>query len=235
MNFFDRIFDGVARWVVLLYAKKRRPKSGFCVVIEAPDGAGKTTQVKMLLEWLESVRVRNFMWVREPGGTVLGEKIRDILLDPKNKMASMSEAFLFAMNRIELLDGVVHPALGAGHIVIMDRHVESSIVYQGFGRGIKTCLIRILNIFGTVYPDLRILILVDRELSTARQRQRSGRGDRLEQEGTDFKERVSIGYRWLARTYPRDYVVINGNGSPEEVFEQIKAAILSKMPELADR
>lgn len=230
MSLVDSFFDRVAWLIVFLYSRVKRPKSGFCLVVEAMDGAGKTTQLKNLVEWFDGLGVKSIS-AREPGGTQTGEKVRDILLGNGNAMTSLTEVFLFAASRIESINQVVNPALAAGFTVILDRHIESSIAYQGFGRGIKTWFVRLINIFGTVSADLKILIIVDRAVADARQMGR-GEGDRFETEAEVFKNMVDKGYRWLARKYPGQYIVVDGSGSSRDVFEQIKAAIIRERPDI---
>lgn len=173
-------------------------KQGFFISLEGIDGSGKTTQVPLLVKHLEA-RGFSVLTVREPGGTPISEKIREILLDANNQeMSYRTEALLYAAARAQLVDQIIKPALSAGKVVVADRFMDSTIAYQGYGRGIDIGFLKSLNalaIAGTV-PDLTLILMVSPRM--ALERRKKERDDRVEMEGLLFQEHVSQGYRRLA-------------------------------------
>ena len=194
---------------------------GLLITFEGPDGSGKTTQISLLREYLK-YKGFEVIYTREPGGTEISEKIRDIILDNKNtKMSDMCEALLYASSRAQLVHEIIKPAIAQGKIVICDRFVESSIVYQGIGRNLGIDRIRMINEAATdgLKPDITFMLTIPFEEGLRRKaKQRSF--DRLENSGDDFHKRVYDGYMNLASS--ADYIrVIDANRPVEEIHRDI--------------
>jgi len=177
-------------------------KKGFLISIEGLDGSGKTTQIEMLKKHLENLGEKVIV-LREPGGTNIGEQIRTILLDHKNtEMNDVAEMFLYAASRAQLFSQIIKPNLESGIIVICDRFIDSSIVYQGYGRGldvddvIKVNLTAIQNRL----PDITLFIDINAMTSLER-RMNASKADRLEREAIQFHERVYEGYIKLSKIF----------------------------------
>jgi len=183
------------------------------VTFEGVDGSGKSTQAALLAEHLADAG-REVVATREPGGTPLGEKIRGLLLDGEHP-APWAEAALFAAARAELVDEVIAPALERGADVVCDRYLDSSLAYQGVGRGLGVDRVLELNIaVADLTPDRTFVLLVDRE--TAAKRAGSS-PDRMEQEDGAFHVAVADGYRELAERYPERIIVLDGS-LPEDTL-----------------
>jgi dTMP kinase len=204
------------------------------ITFEGIDGSGKTTQLKALESHL-CARGRSCVITREPGGTPLGNLIRQVLLDAgKQPIALPTELFLYLADRAQHVQDVIVPALNAGHIVLCDRYTDSTLAYQGYGRGIELRLLQQLNEFanGGVRPDLTFLLdcPVAQGLSRTAQRQRNmptseTREDRFEREELDFHERVRAGFLDMARAEARRFRVINAERSAEEVAQEIRQLV----------
>ena len=195
-------------------------KPGVFITFVGRDGAGKTTQIQMLADFLASKGIE-IVLTREPGGTRIGEMIRDIILDPCHKeMAHLTEAFLYASSRAQHVAQKIRPALEAGNTVICDRFMDSSIAYQGYGRklGERVRIINEIAVDGLV-PDLTFLILVDPD--EGKKRISNGVLDRLELEEIDYHTDVYEGYLELARRYPERILVIDGQHGIEEISKEI--------------
>lgn len=198
---------------------------GIFITLEGPDGAGKTTQIKMLREYLEKKGFEVII-TREPGGTKISEKIRNVILDPDNKeMNAVCEALLYAASRAQLVGEVILPALEAGKVVIADRFVDSSIVYQGIARGLGEDMIENINYFATTgkEPDITFLINISPEIGIQRKHS-DGKLDRLEQENIMFHNKVHEGYNKLKGKYNR---IIEINGT--QCIDDIQCIIRSKI------
>lgn len=204
------------------------------VTFEGIDGTGKTTQLKALERHLQACG-RSCVITREPGGTSLGNLIRQVLLEVgKHPIASPAELFLYLADRAQHVQDVILPALNAGNVVLCDRYTDSTLAYQGYGRGIDLKLLRRLNEFagGGVRPDLTFLLdcPVALGLSRTAQRQRTiatgeSREDRFEREKLDFHERVRAGFLDIARTEAWRFRIINAARSAEEVAQEIRQII----------
>jgi len=196
---------------------------GLFLVFEGGDGSGKSTQIALLSEHLRGLG-KDVVVTREPGGTAIGDRIRQILLDPENAaMSSRAEALLYAADRAQHVEERIRPALERGAIVISDRYVDSSIVYQGLARGLGHDEIASLNRWAThaVLPDLVFLIDVDAEEGL----ERSGGVDRIELQGLSFHRRVQAGYRLLAGRHPERFCVIDAMQSPETISSIINERV----------
>lgn len=197
---------------------------GLFISMEGPDGCGKSLQLDLLEKQLKKLGYK-VLRSREPGGTVIGERIRDILLDPgSSAMNPITEALLYAASRSQHVNEVIKPALENGYIVLADRFIDSSLVYQGIGRGLGLENVEMVNrwaIQGTI-PDLTLIVYIDYEEGLRRKQLQQGhRLDRLEQEKEDFHRRVSQGYLELARRYPDRIALIDGSKSIPDVQKAI--------------
>jgi dTMP kinase len=183
------------------------------VTFEGVDGSGKSTQARLLAEALRD-EGREVVATREPGGTELGERVRELVLHG-NGVSPWAEATLFAAARAQLVEEVIRPALARGADVVCDRYLDSSLAYQGIGRGLGVDRVLELNLVATggLLPDKTFLL----ELPAAEAARRRGADtDRLEAEGQEFAERVGIAYRELAGAFPRRIVAVDATLSPEE-------------------
>lgn len=205
-------------------------KKGILITFEGPEGGGKSYQIERVKEFLEE-EGREILVVREPGETLMGEQIRRVLLNPKNKeMEPRAETLLFEAARAQLVEEVIKPALAQGKIVLADRFFDSTTAYQGYGRGLPLGEIDRLNRFATggLVPDLTILLDIDPELGLER-RKKSGKEDRLDAEGLEFHRRVREGYLKLATEDSQRWRVVDAGRSPDEVFEQIITIIKGEL------
>jgi len=189
---------------------------GWFVAVEGGDGAGKSTQIAALATWL---RGRGFEVVttREPGGTPLGEKVRDLVLHAReHQLGARAEALLFAADRADHMENVVRPALERGAIVLTDRHVDSSVAYQSGGRGLPAEEVVALSAFATegVRPDLVVLLDLDPAIARARREERTGVPDKLEAQAGDFHARVRATFLARARQDPARYLILDANQAP---------------------
>ncbi len=187
------------------------------VVLEGPDASGKSTQLRLLADALEKRGIR-VVATREPGGTPLGEHLRDLVLAPGSSMAPLTELFLILGARHEHVERVIRPALLDGKWVLSSRYTLSSLAYQGWGRGLDLDLIRRLNHLATggLEPDYVFLLDLPPAVAYERTRER----DRLEGEGLEFFTRVRVGYLELIRSVPRAHV-IDGTLPQERVLGEI--------------
>ena len=177
---------------------------GVFITVEGMEGSGKTTHCEKICAYLER-KGFEVVHVHEPGGTRIGEQVRDILLSPGNEeMIDRAELFLFMASRAQLVEEVIRPAVKAGKIVVCDRYIDSTVAYQGYGRGVDETLIRSLNKFtiGNVEPDLTIILDLDTPIGLRRAKKRlsGGKPDRIEKRKLGFHQRVRQGYQAIART-----------------------------------
>ena len=197
---------------------------GIFVTFEGPDGCGKSTQIQLLFEWLGSIG-RDVLLTREPGGTDIGEKIREVIksVDNFKKICPLAEVMLFEACRAQHVVEKIAPAVAAGNVVLCDRFIDSSSVYQGIGRNIGIDVIDFLNkvAIGKCIPDLTFILDIPAECSLARIARRGGGCDRIEREGVEFFNTVRAGYLNLARTDKR-FFVIDGTRSLDGIAQQIR-------------
>ncbi|WP_077369400.1 dTMP kinase [Anaerosalibacter sp. Marseille-P3206] len=200
--------------------------SGIFITLEGPDGSGKSTVVEQLSQYLKNSNIE-YIFTREPGGTEIGEDIRDIILDNNNtNMSPRTEALLYAASRSQHVHEKIKPALQAGKVVLCERFVLSSLVYQGIGRGLGIVDVKNINDFGIegVKPDLTLFFDIDPSVSL--NRKMVGQDiDRLEMEGINFHKEVYNGYLDLINKYPENVVLIDASKSKEEVFKQVKSEV----------
>ncbi|MEM7602841.1 MAG: dTMP kinase [Verrucomicrobiota bacterium] len=206
---------------------------GKFITFEGSEGCGKSTQIKRFVESLES-RGLDVIRTREPGGTKVGEKIRTILqFDPEAAdLTDESELLLFAASRAQLVRRVIEPALESGSWVVADRFSDSTVVYQGVGRGLSLEAVKAINAFavGKTLPDLTILLDLDVRIGHARAVAASeGKRDRMEDQPMDFFDLVRQGYLQLAEAEPDRFAVIDASKSLDEVTEQITASFQERL------
>lgn len=197
---------------------------GLFISFEGLDGCGKSTQMELLAQGLVE-RGYVVLVTREPGGTSLGEAIRDMLLDPKHKgMSPRAEALLYAAARAHLVTQVIRPALEDGQVVLCDRYLDSSLAYQGFGRGLGTADVLTLNVWATegLFPDLTLFLDLDDSVRSTRL---AAVPDRLEAEDEDFHRRVAEGFRALLREHPHRIRRVDARGSADEVQERVRDVV----------
>lgn len=195
-------------------------KRGYFISFEGPDGAGKSTQIEFLKEYLED-RGLEYIFTREPGGTKISEKIREMLLDKENSdMTARTEALLYAASRAQLVEKVIEPALKEGKIVVSDRYIDSSIAYQGFGRDLGPKVTEI-NKFAVneLEPDLTFLMMISPD--DVKERLDQDNLDRLESEDLEFKKKVLEGFESVAEEYRFRVRVIDATLSKEEIRDSI--------------
>ena len=192
---------------------------GLFVTFEGIDRSGKTTQARMLCDALGG----DALGVREPGGTAVGERVREILKDPTLAIGPHTEALLFAAARAELCREVIRPALAEGRVVACDRFVDSSLAYQGEGRGLGVEEVLDVNRWASegLMPDLTIYLAIDPAAAAAR----AGEGDRIEGEGSSLQERVARAYERLADAEPERWRRIDANRPADEIHAEVMAAV----------
>ena len=195
------------------------------ITLEGIDRSGKTTQAALLAKALGPGTLQ----LREPGGTPLGERIREILKDPALEYGPAIELLLFSAARAALLGDVIGPALAAGTDVVCDRFTDSTVAYQGAARGMGVEHVERFNsvVVDGVTPDLTLLLRIDPDEAEARGQQRLAAGelDRFEAEGPAFQRKVAEAYDELAARFPERIVAIEARGAPEEVHERVMTAV----------
>ena len=192
---------------------------GLFITFEGADGCGKTTQIKLLDEYLRSKGYKTLL-TREPGSIGLGIKLREILLNYDGEISPTCESFLFLADRAQHIDCIIKPALDDGIVVLCDRHTDSTVAYQGYGRGIDLEQIHYLNKIatGNLKPDLTIVLDVDIETSLARV---GTEKDRMESAGAEFFERVRQGFLEIAKQEPHRVKIVDSTQTIEDIHKQI--------------
>ena len=192
------------------------------ISFEGLDGSGKSTQLGLLRAWLEESG-REIVATREPGGTELGEQVRELVLNGPD-MTAWPEALLYAAARAELVATVIRPALARGAVVVSDRYVDSSLAYQGIARGLGVHEVLALNmaVVGGLLPHRTFLLEVDAARAASRQ---GAERDRIEREAHSFHAQVEEGFRTLAARYPERIVKLDGSPPPQELHARIRADV----------
>ncbi len=192
---------------------------GLFITFEGSDGCGKTTQIKLLDEYLRNNGYKTLL-TREPGAKGLGVKLREILLNYDGEVSPRCESFLFLADRAQHIDCIIKPALKEGVIILCDRHTDSTVAYQGYGRGLDIEEIKKLNniAVNNVKPDLTFVFDVDIETSQSRVGKEK---DRMESAGKEFFERVRQGFLEIAKQEPQRVKVINSANSIENIHKEV--------------
>lgn len=200
-----------------------KEKKGLFITFEGADGCGKTTQLNLLADYLKE-KGHQVVITREPGAGEVGKKIRELVLHYDGEVSPTCEAFLYLADRAQNTDIIVRPAKQEGKIVLCDRHTDSSVAFQGYGRGLDVDRIKMLNSIATsgLVPDLTLVFDVDVETAMSRVGQK---WDRIEAEGAEFHEKVRQGFLEIAKHEPERVKVINSKDSIENIFEQVKEII----------
>ena len=213
----------------MVAVKNGKPKQGYFVVFEGGEGAGKSTQIEAFTKWLEA-RGDEVVATREPGGTSIGQRIRDILLNPElSEMNERAEALLYAADRAQHVAEVIRPGLEQGKVVVSDRFLDSSLAYQGIGRGLGLQQIYDISQWATggLLPDLVFYMKLDPEVGLERVGENR---DRIEREEQDFHDRVGAAYLEIAEKYPGRFVVLDAGKPAAEVHREIIKAFEERVP-----
>jgi len=211
----------------------KAPRRGVFITFEGVEGSGKGTQIRQAREFLESEGF-DVLVTREPGGTPLGERLRELLLDPKTgTVEPRTEALLFAASRAQHVTTVIRPALAEGHVVLCDRYVDSSLAYQGVARGLGEQDVLTLNVWATqgLFPDLVLLFHLEPEIGMGRSDEDP---DRIESEGSEFHATVADAFLRIAEEHPERFVLIDASRPPDVVSKQVQEALLRLLRPLDD-
>ncbi|MBC8138953.1 MAG: dTMP kinase [Fibrella sp.] len=203
---------------------------GVFLTFEGPEGAGKTTQIARLAETLAG-RGYSVTRTREPGGDPFGERVRALLLDRDASPTPIAELLLFAAARAQNVKTVIRPALDSGHIVLCDRFTDSTLAYQGFGRGVSPDAIHAVNSVATEGLIPRKTFLLDLPPHIGLARQSPDAQDRLDRETLDFHERVRAGFLGVAAAEPERVVILDATQDPDTLFAQLFTAVLPLLPQ----
>ncbi|MEX0935617.1 MAG: dTMP kinase [Gemmatimonadota bacterium] len=205
---------------------------GLFLVLEGVEGAGKSTQARLLVDWMEEVGIPHRL-AREPGGTAVGEAIREVLLDPRGAdMPAETELLLMLSARAAFVRTIVRPTLADGRVMLADRFELSTFAYQGVGRELGVEQVRELNEFATggLHPDLTVVLSLPANTGRARQLSSGKYSDRIEAAGAGFHDRVGAAYAELAAEEER-MAVVDATDRPEEVHRRIRELLESRFPE----
>ena len=204
---------------------------GLFVTFEGGDASGKTTQIGLLADWLKE-QGKTVVVTREPGGSDLGNELRDIVLHRRGFIAPRAEALIYAADRAHHIHEVVRPALERGEVVLQDRYLDSSVAYQGAGRVLDPSEVREVSLWATegLMPDVTVLLDVPADIGLARQASEERAYDRLEAEALEFHERVRDSYLAIAQENPDRVVVIDGTAAIDEVHR----AVLERVSQALD-
>lgn len=201
------------------------------ITFEGPDGSGKTTQMKRLIPELRKMGL-DIVQTREPGGTEIGDQIRSVIMDMKNKsMHPRTEILLFCSSRAQLVEELIRPSLHAGRIVLCDRYADSTMAYQGYGHGLdKDALTRLLDFAtGGLKPDLTLLFDLPAEAGLRRRLTNHEEWNRMDDYALQFHERVRQGYLEMAASDPGRWVVIDADRDPDRIHEDVLSAVRGKL------
>lgn len=207
---------------------------GLFVTFEGGEGSGKSTQVARLAAHLRSLGIDPLV-TREPGGTPVAEGIRALLLDPDRRPVALAEAFLMEASRAQLVEAILRPALAAGRVVLCDRYADSTLAYQGAGRGLDAGMLAGWNAAATggLVPDLTILFDVPAEVGLERRRAAAGATNRLDRESAEFHGRVRARYLELAAAEPARWVVLDATLGVDALEPRVWDAIAQRLPPAA--
>jgi dTMP kinase len=196
--------------------------SGLFVSFEGGEGVGKSTQVARAAAWLRG-QGHDVVETREPGGTVLGQELRRLVLDPAGQITPRAETLIYAADRAHHVETLIQPALAAGRAVLTDRYIDSTLAYQGAGRGLTVGGARVITAWATggLLPDLTVLLDLDPREGLARAGARSS-FDRLEAASLEFHDAVRAGFLALAEEAPDRYLVLDASAGPDEVAARVQ-------------
>lgn len=201
------------------------------ITFEGPEGSGKSTQIRLLAEFMRA-RGLSVEVVREPGGTPIGDQVRHVLHDTANTaMSPEAEVLLYSASRAQLVSQRIRPSLAAGRVVLCDRYADSTMAYQGYGRGLDLGMLAALTEIATggLKPDLTLLLDLDVSAGLSRRRVRGEEMNRLDLEAVAFHERVREGYRLLANADPERWVRIQADRPVDVVAADIREAVLARL------
>jgi dTMP kinase len=203
---------------------------GLFVAFEGGEGVGKSTQIERAAAWLRSVGA-DVLSTREPGGTPLGEELRRLVLDPDGHVTPRAEALIYAADRAHHVDTVIRPALEAGTVVLTDRYIDSTLAYQGAGRGLTVSEARVVTAWATdgLTPDLTVLLDLDPEVGLQRAGARAS-FDRLEAASLGFHQAVRAGFLALAAESPGRYLVLDARLEPDAIAALVREALAARLP-----
>ena len=205
------------------------------LTFEGVDCSGKTTQAAILVDALRGSSGTPVHFIREPGGTAISERLREILLDRSNlELSELTELFLFSASRAQLVAQVIVPALDRGETVVCDRFYDSTTAYQGYGRGLDLDAVRRVNAVAAAgaEPDLTVLVDIPVGEIEARKRTSGGASDRMENAGKEFYERVRRGYLAIARAHPERFMDIDGMRGVNDIAREIRRAVEERHEQL---
>ena len=210
--------------IIMNRSENQQMKNGFLISFEGGEACGKSTQIKRFKEYLENRKVDNF-FTREPGGTELGENIRNVLLHFGGKMTTEAECLLFSASRAQIVEDVIKPKLAEGKVVVLDRYIDSFYAYQGYAGNLDLNALRNITNFaikGTV-PDLTFLFDIHYEEWMKRKAKDENLKDldRMESKGKDYHDKVRKGYLEMAKAEPDRFVIINAMQSPDDIAKKI--------------
>lgn len=197
--------------------------SGLFITFEGGDGTGKSTQVRLLTQWLTE-QGRAVVTTREPGGTEVGTALREIVLHHRGEVDPRAEALLYAADRAQHIGTLVRPALERGDVVVQDRYIDSSVAYQGAGRVLDAAEIKRISLWATgdLIPDLTVLLDLPGDVARERLAQKHKTFDRLENEHDDFHERVRAGFLALAAAEPQRFLVVDAAQEIDQIAHVIR-------------
>lgn len=206
------------------------------ITFEGPDGSGKTTQLRLLAPVLQEKGFETVL-TREPGGTDIGDQIRSVIMNMKNKsMDPRTEILLFCASRAQLVEELIRPSLAAGKLILCDRYADSTMAYQGYGHGLDRGDLERLLAFATggLKPDLTLLFDISAEAGLRRRLKNHEEWNRMDDYALQFHERVRGGYLAMAAAEPERWAVINADRAPEEIHEEVVSLLLDRLSRARD-
>ena len=201
------------------------------ITFEGPDGSGKTTQIRKLIQVLQEKGL-DIVHTREPGGTDIGDQIRSVIMNMKNKsMHPRAEILLFCASRAQLVEELIRPSLAEGKLVLCDRYADSTMAYQGYGHGLdRDALSQLLNFAtGGLKPDLTLLFDISAEAGLRRRLANHDEWNRMDDYALQFHERVRSGYLAMAAAEPERWAVINADRNRDEIHEEVVSVVTAKL------
>ena len=201
------------------------------ITFEGPDGSGKTTQIHRLIPVLQEKGL-DIVQTREPGGTEIGDQIRSVIMNMKNKsMHPRAEILLFCASRAQLVEELIRPSLAEGKLVLCDRYADSTMAYQGYGHGLdRDALSQLLNFAtGGLKPDLTLLFDISAEAGLRRRLANHDEWNRMDDYALQFHERVRSGYLAMAAAEPERWAVINADRNRDEIHEEVVSVVTAKL------